>query len=175
MAQIHKELRKREPTSLHTDLTKYIKSTTGHDADLETVKLTMLLAPIYRASEENEARRQREQAIKEKAEQARLDEIEARKQAIEDRKAADKAERARKLREKLAALEADEDDTPRVRKAAPAKAASTRTAAPAKKAAKVVPIKRTKPTAEAPTENRGGLRDDDGTQDDGWGNEPEAY
>jgi hypothetical protein len=171
MAQIHKELRKKEPTSLHTDLTKYIKSTTGHDADVETVKLTMLLAPIYRTSEENERRREREAEIKERAEQARLDGIAAKRQAIEDRKAAEKADRARKLREKLAALEAD-DDAPAPRRAA-AKAAPVKAAkAPTKKAAaKVVPIKRAKPVVEEPTEDRGGLRETEaeGDGDDGWG------
>lgn len=162
MAQIHKELRKKEPTSLHVDLTKYIKATTGHDADLETVKLALMIGPLYRASEENAARRERDEAAREKIEQARLDEIEARKQAIVDRKAAAKAERAERLRAKLAELEADEDDAPAPRKSAPVKA----TKAPAKKvAAKVVPIKRAA-KAVAPTPERGGLRESEESFDD---------
>lgn len=166
MAQIHKELRKKDATSLHTDLTKYIKSTTGYDADLETVKLALMLGPVYRESDENQARRQRDQAAKDKAEQARLNEIAAKRQAIEDRKSSEKQARADRLRAKLAELEADEAPAPRGPRSTVAKSA-TPAKAPAKKAAnKVTPIKRApKPVAE-PTEARGELRE---TEDDGWG------
>lgn len=176
MAQIHKELRKKEPTSLHTDLTKYIKATTGYEADVQTVKLALLLAPVYRNSEENTARRNREQAAKDKAEQARLDEIAAKKQAVVDRKAAVKAERAERLRAQLAALESDDDDSPAPRKAAakavPAKTAKSAPAKPVKRVAKVVPIKRAAKPAAEPTPERGQVRESDGTEaastEDGW-------
>lgn len=178
MAQIHKELRKKEPTSLHTDLTKYIKATTGYEADVQTVKLALLLAPVYRNSEENVARRNREQAAKDKAEQARLDEIAAKKQAVVDRKAAVKAERAERLRAQLAALESDDDDSPAPRKLSSpvtkgaAKAAKSAPAKPVKRVAKVVPIKRAAKPAAEPTPERGQVRESDGTEaastEDGW-------
>lgn len=189
MAQIHREYRKKPATSLHTDFASYIKKTTGHDADVETVKLALMLTPAYRDSEENAKRKAGDQAAKDKALKTIADEKAQKKQAIRDRQATAVAEKRERLRAKLAALGGDDDEAPAPapRKAAaktvPAKAPAK---APAKK---VAPVKRAlkavAPVAEVAedddfedddeaTEERGALRDG-AADDDGWEDEPEAY
>lgn len=86
---------KKAPTQLHKDFAEWLTAQTGHEADVKTVQLAVLLIGEYQKSPER-------QAAREAAQQANATALAERKAATEKKA----AERKKKLEDQIAALQA---------------------------------------------------------------------